>query len=251
MATERLSMRLMREILRQRWALARPVRAVAVSVGRSVGAIHATERRANPADDVISHLVHTPFNDPETGPRPLEDWEIINLVDPLYLGGNETTTFALTSGVWLLSQFHEVEARLRADPTLIPEFVEEVLRLESPTQGLFRMAAVDTPIGDETIPAGSRIHVRYGAANRDPAMFACPAELDLDRPNKRRHVAFAVGEHLCPGAELSRTEQVVAHELLFSRVDGLRVSPDNDFRHQPGFVLRALTRLQVTFDNVR
>ncbi len=215
--------------------------------------IHAVaqERRRDPTDDVISHLVHTAFDDPEVGPRPLEDWEIINIVDHLYIGGNETTTFALTSGVWMLGRHPEVEARLRADPTLIPEFVEEVLRLESPTQGLFRVVAEDIVIDGTPVPAGSTVHLRYAAANRDPEMFACPEQLDLDRPNKRRHVAFAVGEHLCPGAELSRTEQVIAHELLLARVGGLRLSDENDFRHQPGFVLRALERLQITFDAVR
>ena len=212
----------------------------------------ASQRRVDPADDVLSHLVHTPFHDPDLDvERPLEDWEIINIVDHLYIGGNETTTFALASGVWLLSRNPDVEARLRADPSLIPEFVEEVLRLESPTQGLFRLSADDADFGDTMAPAGSTLHVRYGAANRDPEMFECPAVLDLDRANKRRHVAFSVGEHLCPGAELSRTEQVVAHDLLLQRVVGLRVSPENDFRHLPGFILRALTQLQVTYDNVR
>jgi cytochrome P450 len=203
----------------------------------------AEARRTDPRDDVITHLVNARFD----GQRPLEAWEIINIVDHLYIGGNETTTFALTSGIWLLAKRPDVEARLRADPALIAEFVEEVLRLESPTQGLFRLVAEDVEIGGVKIPAGSTVHLRYAAANRDAAMFANPADLDLDRSNKRRHVAFALGEHHCPGAGLSRLEQVIAFDALLSRLATIELAPHNTFSHKPGFVLRALDALHITF----
>jgi cytochrome P450 len=211
----------------------------------------AEQRRTDPAEDVISHLVHARFHDVTTGEdRPLEAWEIINIVDHLYIGGNETTTFALASGVWLMLRQPEVLARLQREPGLIGNFVEEVLRLESPTQGLFRAAPNGCTVGDIEVPAGATLHLRYGAANRDPEMFPNPDVLDLDRPNSRRHVAFAVGEHVCPGAELSRLEQTIAHETLLRRVAGLRLASDNDFSHHPGFVLRALNHLNIDFDRV-
>ena len=201
----------------------------------------ANERRVSPTDDVISHLAHARLGDE----RLLEDWEIINIVDHLYIGGNETTTFALTSGIWLMLSRPTVEARLRADQTLVTEFVEEVLRLESPTQGLFRTAARDIELSGVEIPAGATVHLRYGAANRDPAMFECPAEVDLDRANKRRHVAFATGEHQCPGADLSRVEQVVALTAILRRFSALKLSDRNDYRWQSGFVLHALKELHL------
>jgi cytochrome P450 len=211
----------------------------------------AEQRRSDPADDVISRLVHARYNDVELGvERPLEDWEIINIVDHLYIGGNETTTFALSSGLWLMLREPEVLHRLQAEPDLVPELVEEALRLESPTQGLFKGVAEACPIGALEVPAGATVHLRYAAANRDPEMFPNPDQLDLDRANKRRHVAFAVGEHICPGAELSRLEQVIAHQALIQRVHGLRLAADNDFTHHPGFVLRALNHLNVEFDSV-
>ncbi len=206
----------------------------------------ACERRADPADDVISHLASAHMQLPGgTGTRALEDWEIINIVDHLFIGGNETTTFALTSGLMLLLQNPELQLRLRRDPSLMAEFVEENLRLESPTQGLFRLAANDIEISGTTVPAGATVHLRYAAANRDGAVFRCPAELDLDRPNKRRHMAFAVGEHHCPGAELSRMEQTLAFNEILRRFPSLRLSATNDYQRQPSFVLRALKALHV------
>ena len=132
----------------------------------------------------------------------LTDGEIVNMVDHLYIGGNETTTFALTSGLWLLIQHPELQDRLRAEPHRIRAFVDEVLRLESPTQGMDRHAAVDTEIAGVPIPAGSHIHIRYAAANRDAEQFPHPTELDIERANGHRHLAFSLGETHCPGTGL-------------------------------------------------
>ena len=138
-----------------------------------------------------------------------------------------------------------LEDRLRRDPALIPQFVEEVLRLESPTQGLYRHALVDVEVGGVTIPKGSTVHLRFAAANRDGSVFGHPSALDLERTNSARHVAFGQGEHHCPGAGLSRFEQVLAFETLLRRVAHFTLLPRNDFRHHPGFVLRALESLHV------
>ena len=213
---------------------------------------HLQEKRRNPGDDVLSHLAHATFHDLEQDvDRPLTDHEIINLIDHLYIGGNETTTFAITSGLWLLISHPDVERRLRADPALIPTFVDEVLRLESPTQGLWRGVARDVEIGGVTIPKGSTVHIRYGAANRDPERFAEPDELDLDRRNAGRHVAFGAGEHRCPGEGLSKLEQRIAVELFLQRMSNLRFTPDrNDFCHLRGYWLRALEELHVSFDPI-
>ena len=208
---------------------------------------HVQARRCAPGDDILSHLAVATLSLPE-GDRRLTDGEIVNIVDHLFIGGNETTAFALASGLCLLLERPEVHARLRADPLLIPAFVEESLRLESPTQGLWRMVAEDVELDGVPIAKGSVLHLRYGAANRDAAMFPDPERLDLDRRNSGRHLAFSAGEHRCPGADLSRVEQHVAFEVLLSRLDELRLTPGaNDFTHLPGFVLRALRELHVSF----
>jgi cytochrome P450 len=208
---------------------------------------HVERKRRHPGDDVLSHLAQARLSAPE-GERALTDGEIVNIVDHLFIGGNETTTFALSSGLWLLLSRPEVHRRLVAQPELIPTFVEESLRLESPTQGLWRVVAGDVELAGVAIPAGSVLHLRYAAANRDETMFADAERLDLDRSNAARHLAFSAGEHKCPGADLSRVEQHIAFELLLSRLDDLRFTPGaNDFTHLPGYVLRALKSLDLSF----
>jgi cytochrome P450 len=204
----------------------------------------AQARRRAPRDDIISHLVQVRFE----GERLLTDHEIASIVDHLYIGGNETTTFALASGMWLMLREPSIYQALLADPSRIPTFSEEVLRLESPTQGLYRTASEDTEIRGVPIPKGATIHMRFAAANRDEAVFPNADQVDLRRANASRHLAFSKGEHHCPGAGLSRLEQVVAYERLLKRLPDLRLTPGrNDFTHWPGFVLRALNHLHLSF----
>jgi cytochrome P450 len=214
--------------------------------------IHRTmqEKRRNPKDDIVSHLVAAEYDDPETGEkRRLRDEEIIGITDHLLIGGNETTTFALSNGLWLLFRFPKVYARITADHDKIKAFVEEVLRIESPTQGLYRHVTQDVEIRGVKIPKGSTLHIRFGAANRDPEQFACPAHLDLERKNAASHVAFSQGEHHCPGASLSRFEQNCAWDILLTRLRDMRPSPGkNDYSHVHGFWLRALKSLHMQFD---
>ncbi len=207
----------------------------------------ADERRKAPKDDIITHLAQARYE----GKRPLTDHEIASIVDNMYVGGNETTTFTLTSGMWVMLREPKIYQALSEDPARIPTFADEVLRLESPTQGLYRTAVVDTEIRGVPIPKGSTVHIRYGAANRDPDVFECPERLDLERENASRHLAFSQGEHGCPGAPLSRLEQVIAYEHLLARLPNLRLTPEkNDFKHLPGFVLRGLKQLYLSFDAV-
>lgn len=206
---------------------------------------HIDDRRRTPRDDVITHLVQVRFD----GGRALSDGEIIQMLDHLYIGGNETTAFALASGMWLMLREPRIYEQLKADPGKVRNFVEEVLRLESPTQGLYRTATRDTEIRGVAIPKGATIHIRFGAANRDAAMFADPDRLDLDRANAMRHLAFSQAEHHCPGFSLSKLEQLIAFKALIDRLPNLRFTPGkNDFKHLPGFVLRALRELHLSFD---
>ena len=217
--------------------------------GRGVPAPHPRHdpgEAGEPDDSVISFLANEArFN----GERPLTDAEIIGMTDHLYIGGNETTTFALTSGVWLLLTHPDAHGALLADRSKVKGFVEEVLRLESPTMGMVRHAHEDAQVGGVDIPAGSSLHLRYAAANRDPRMFENPAELDVDRPNANRHLAFSTGETHCPGAGLSRLEQVIALGAMLDRLPNLRLTPGrNDFTHHPNVTLRAMKELWITWD---
>ncbi len=209
--------------------------------------IHKTieAKRADPDDSVISYFANEARF---AGERPLTDAEIINMADHLYIGGNETTTFALTSGLWLMLSQPDVHAALLADRDKVRNFVEEVLRLESPTMGMVRHTVTDAKVGGVPIPAGSSLHLRYAAANRDMRMFECPTELDLERENAHRHLAFSNGETNCPGAGLSRLEQRITFERLLDRLPDLRLSPGrNDFTHHPNVTLRAMKELWIDF----
>ncbi|MEO8265037.1 MAG: cytochrome P450 [Ilumatobacteraceae bacterium] len=202
------------------------------------------DKRSNPGDDIITSLAQATF----AGQRPLTDQEIITIVDHLFIGGNETTTFAMASGLWILLREAGLYDHLARDRERIPDFVEEVLRIESPTQGLWRAVAEDAVIDGVAIPAGSTVHLRYASANRDERVFACPADVDLDRPNSRRHMAFSLGEHHCPGAGLTRLEQALTFEAIFDRLPNTRLGVHNDFTHVPMFAMRSLRELHIEFD---
>jgi cytochrome P450 len=121
------------------------------------------------------------------------------------------------------------------------------MRLRSPTQGLStRITSQDEQFQRVRIPAGSTLHLRWGAANIDPEEFDDPLALKLDRAAVTRHLAFSAGPRVCPGSGLSRLEQTIAWNRLYDRLAGLAYGPDNTFLHQPGIMLGTLA-LHCTF----
>jgi cytochrome P450 len=183
----------------------------------------------------------------EGGRRPLDMAEMLSIVQQLLVAGNETTTKSLTEGVMLLAQHPEVWAKLRADPAgYAPLVTEEVLRLSTPTQGMFRVVTRDTEIDGVPVPKGSRVILVYSGANRDPKVWGeDPDRFDPDRPNLKDHLAFGKGIHFCLGAPLSRLELNVAFEALARRIERFELDEGNDLRYHPSFVLRGLVRLDV------
>jgi len=203
--------------------------------------------RREPDDTLLSDLVNTVI--PEWG-RTLTDEELhAEMMADTFVGGSETSTNALSEGARMLIEQPELSARLRAEPDrFLPVFVEEVLRLEGPVQGLFRVARTDIELHGVTIPAGATVNVRYAAANRDERQFACPADVDLERANVRSHVAFGAGTHYCLGAPLARRELLLGFKVLLERIGDWWLIPGaNDFRHQRNVCLRALKELHVGF----
>jgi cytochrome P450 len=138
--------------------------------------------------------------------------------------------------------------RLRSDPAgYAPVVTEEVLRLSTPTQGMFRTVTADTEIEGVALPAGSRLVLVYSAANRDPAVFGDdPDAFEPDRDNIKQHVAFGKGIHFCLGAPLSRLEMNVVFEHLGTALEQIELSDDNEFRYHPSFMLRGLIDLNVS-----
>jgi cytochrome P450 len=207
------------------------------------------ERRTHPRDDILTDLLNAHIGGEGEEGRPLNMAEMLSILQQILVAGNETTTNLIASGMMLLTRDHALMERLAREPDRIPNFVEEALRLESPVQGLFRMAVQDTEIGGTPIPAGSRILLSYASANRDEREFDHPELIDLERENPEGHLAFGRGIHFCLGAALARLEARVAFTLLLTRLKNIRaVEEKNDYRHVPSVILRGLQRLYLTFE---
>ncbi|WP_099023741.1 cytochrome P450 [Mycolicibacterium palauense] len=209
------------------------------------------DRRRRPRADMLTELATARFGD---GSLP----EVVDLVRHatfLFIAGHETTARLLASALQVLAEDPELQHTLRANPEKIPNFVEEMLRLESPIKSDFRMARTSTELGGVPVPAGATVMLLPGAANRDPARFACPAQLKLDRRNARQNVAFARGVHSCPGGPLARIEARVTIERLLDRLRDIRVSEAHHgppgqrrFEHVPLWILRGLDNLHLEFE---
>ncbi len=204
-----------------------------------------TERRAAPRHDLISELVGAELDE-----HPLSDDEILAMLSQFLVAGNETTTKLIASSVRLLLERPDELARLRDDRARIPAFIEESLRLEPPVQGLYRTAVVDTDVGGVPIKAGDHLLLAYAAGNRDEGRFACPADIDPERPGLMSHLAFGHGEHFCLGAALARAEGRIAIEVLLERLDDLRPADGVDLaglEYEASYVLHGLKRLPIAF----
>jgi cytochrome P450 len=209
------------------------------------------ERRSRPRDDVLTGLAMAKFPDGSTP----EVIDVVRVAANLFAAGQETTVRLLGSGVKLLAENPELQERLRKHPELIPSFVEETLRVESPIKGDFRLARCPVRVGGAEIAAGTTVMVLNAAANRDPHQFPEPGKFDVDRANARQHLAFGRGIHSCPGAPLARAEARIAFQRLLERTRNLRISEEHHgppgarrYQYVPTFILRGLTHLHIEFD---
>ncbi len=203
------------------------------------------DRRANPRDDLLTRVASARDEDGNG----FNEAESISVCGQLLVAGNETTTNAMGHGMQFLVEQPEIFNALRDDPSKSRQFTEELLRLESPTQGLFRLVMKDVEIEGVKVPKGARIMLRWAAANRDPERFECPHKLDLGRRNAMTHMAFGAGIHRCLGANLAKEELVQTFALLPTKLHNLRYSDGkNDFTHHPNMLLRGLKELHLEFD---
>lgn len=207
------------------------------------------ERRAERTEDLLSDLVYAEVD----GERPLEDAEILSIMQQLMVAGNETTTSALAGGLLQLignpdQMAKAVAAVDEGNERAIINLVEEVLRTESPTAGMWRMVLKDAELGGAKIPKGAMVQLRYAAANRDPAKYPDPDRFDMERANARSHLAFGKGIHMCVGNMLSRKEMAVAYSELLKRLTNFRVAEGHVPSWPPNMLLRGLTTLPITFE---
>jgi cytochrome P450 len=200
--------------------------------------------RDNPQDNIISDLANAKIDEG----RLLTKAEALGMLQQILVAGNETSTNAISGGVVLLIQNPQQQQRLRESPEHVLTAVEEILRLESPTTGMWRRVTCDTEMGGVEIPEGSMVMVRYEAANRDECVFSDPEKMDVLRSNAKDHLAFGQGIHFCLGAQLARTELEIALSALLKRTDNWALAEGkNTLLHHPNMLLRGLKELHITF----
>jgi cytochrome P450 len=170
----------------------------------------------------------------------------------LFVGGQETTVRLLGFALRMLGERQDLQKLVRDHHGLVPNFIEETLRLESPLRSQFRMTRVRTTLGGVEIPAGGTVMLLPGACNRDPRTFENPHEFDLTRANARQHIAFGHGIHTCAGAPLARTEGRVTLERFLTRTSNIAIdesahgsAEDRRYGYLPTFFLRGLQTLHL------
>jgi len=200
--------------------------------------------REQPEDNIISDLANARIDEGRWLSKP----EALGMLQQILVAGNETSTSAIAGGVLLLIQNPDQLVLLREDPARIALAVEEILRLETPTSGMWRRVTEDTQISGVDVPAGAMLMVRYAAANRDESIFLQPQCMDVTRSNAGQHLAFGHGAHFCLGAQLARLELQVGLEQLLARTENWQLV-EGEFagKHHPNVLLRGLVELQLRF----
>ena len=199
------------------------------------------DRRRAPRDDLVSALVHAEVE----GDR-LDDDEVVMESLLILIGGDETTRHVISGGAYELLREPDRWAALRADRSLLPTAVEEMLRWVSPIKNMARQATTDLDLHGQRIRAGDKLLLLYPSANRDEAVFARPDQFDLRRtPNE--HVAFGFGPHFCLGASLARLELQVIFDRLLERLPDLHLVDDGEPQRRPASFVSGFEGLRVAF----
>jgi cytochrome P450 len=200
------------------------------------------ERRRNPADDLLTALVQAELE----GSR-LSFAELLAMLILLLVAGNETTTNLIGNTVLELLAHPDALAAVRADPTLVPGVIDEVLRFASPVQMDPRRATRDTELDGVPVAAGEFVLCWLGSANRDEAVFERPEVFDIRR-ERRNHLAFGFGPHYCLGASLATLEAEVALRVLLARTRRFYRPDDAPLPLHPSIVFRGVTRLPLVLE---
>jgi cytochrome P450 len=197
-----------------------------------------------PGDDFTGDLLRVHIADP----KELSLSEVTNVVYGLSFAGHENLTSMTNNAIRQLLVHRDQWDALCADPSLIPMAIEEALRYDSSNPGWRRVASERVRIGDVDVPAGAKLLLLLGAANRDPARFADPETFDIRRGDARKHLAFGKGIHYCLGAALVRLEIHVVLEVLTRQMPSLRLTQGQTFDFTPNIAFRGPRRLLVEWD---
>jgi cytochrome P450 len=208
------------------------------------------DRRREPRHDVLTSLATAKYPDGSTP----EVIEVVRSATFLFAAGQETTAKLLSAALQVMGDRPDIQQQLRDDRSLIPGFIEESLRMDSPVKSDSRLARKAARVGGVDIAPGTVVMVLPGAVNRDPRRFENPHEFRIDRKNVREHMAFARGVHSCPGGPLARVEGRVSIERILDRMADIKINEvkhgpadDRRYTYAPTYILRGLTELHLTF----
>jgi cytochrome P450 len=199
-------------------------------------------RQNSPGTDLLSAVTQASSGTD----TPLTRDEMVGFCTQLVGAGADTTTKLISTALLLLARDTNLQTQLRATPAEIPAFLEEVLRLEPPVQGMFRVATRNVELAGAQIPAGALVWSLYGAGNRDASVFPEPDTLDWHRDNLRQHLSFGHGPHLCIGANLARAVARIAVRTLLAEFRHIELAdpafvPD----YEPSYVMHGMKALPL------
>ncbi len=204
---------------------------------------HYQRQKAQPEDNFTGALIEA-VADPE---NPLTEEEAISMVFQVLIAGADSSANTIGNSVKMLAENPHIQLELRNNPERIANFIEEVLRLESPFQGHFRQTKKDLSVAGTFLPKGSRVMLLWASGNRDAAIYENPEKIDLDRSNLKAHLAFGRGIHQCLGAQLARLEVRVALEELLRRTELIVLGQQQKIDHKPSVFIRELNSLPIKF----
>ncbi|HEY0606661.1 MAG TPA: cytochrome P450 [Herpetosiphonaceae bacterium] len=201
-------------------------------------------RQAEPREDLLMSMLPIDMG----GTASMNAAEAAYNALDLVVAGHETTMNALGNGLMQLFAHPDQLDQLRSDPSLIPNAVEEMLRMDGSVLGLFRITTRETELNGVKIPTKARVFISYGSGSHDEERFEEPELFDIRRANAREHIAFGRGVHVCIGAALARLEMRIAVEHLLDRLPNLRLAPDAAPQRLEHFWMRGYKKLPVVWD---
>ena len=199
------------------------------------------DRRANPRGDLLSAIANSQL---DGEPFPLKFWDGSWLL--IIFAGNDTTRNSLSGTMRLLTQFPDQKKKILENPELIPDLLQESLRLTSPVMHMRRTATEDTEIGGQKIARGEKVVLWYGAANRDPSVFPDPDRMDLTRENVARHLAFGYGPHTCLGNRVALMQMRIAYTKILERFPNIEWTGKQTIA--PNYFVHAVSSLMVNLN---
>jgi cytochrome P450 len=207
------------------------------------------ERQAKRTEDMISDLVYARLNAEENPTLTFE--EIVALARAMLVGGNDTTATALSNLLFLIAGSPALAAQLEecvGDSVRLGRFVEELLRIEPPVRGLFRVTTREVELGGKLLPEGAYVCMLFASGNDDEAVFDCPRTFNIDRKNLVKHLSFGGGVHLCVGMALARMEIKVAAKEIMTRLKHIKLAVRLDeIRYVPTIAMLTMKNLPLTF----